>query len=74
MGEARKWGEVEGDGRTESVRTIIKKERAASRIFIREIRREQIREGVRSNIARMMRDKTPWGAAEQSPDESRASR
>lgn len=73
MGEARKWGDAEGEGWTESVRTIIKKERAASRILIREIRREQIREGVRSNIARMMRDKTPWGAAEQSLDESRAS-
>lgn len=73
MSEARKWSEAEDEGWTESVRTIIKKERAASRILIREIRREQIREGVRSNIARMMRDKTPWGATEQSPDESRTS-
>ena len=70
MGDARKWGETEGDGWTESVRTIIKKERAVSRILIGEIRREQIREDVRSNIARMMRDKTPWRTTEQSPEEA----
>ncbi len=70
MGEAREWGE----GQTESVRTIVKKEGAATRILIREIRREQIREGLRSNIARMMRDETPWDAAEQSQGERRVSR
>ena len=73
MDEARQWVEVAGKELPQSIRTIIKKEGAASRILIREIRREQIREGVRSNIARMMRDKTPWGVAEQSSAEGQAS-
>ena len=67
MGEARQWVEATGEEPPQSIRTIIKNEGAASRILIREIRREQIREGVRSNIARMMRDKTPWEAPEHSP-------
>ena len=69
MGEARQWVEAAGEEPPQSIRTIIKKEGAASRILMRKIRREQIREGVRSNITRMLRDKTPWDAPKQSPDE-----
>ena len=57
-----------------SVRQILKEARPESRRLVRQIYREKLEDGVRSRIARLQRDKsTPWGAAEQSPDEGRPS-
>lgn len=61
MDKVRKWEESRGDGRTESVREILRRERPVSRILVRNIYREQIEQGVRSKIARLMRRRRdPW--------------
>ena len=50
------WGHVTEDSKqSESVREIIKKGQSESRILVRQIYREQIEQGVRSKIARLMR-------------------
>lgn len=65
MDQVRKWGETRGDGRTESVREILRKERPVGRILVRQIYREQIEQGVRSKIARLMRrSRDPWYTVE----------
>ena len=65
MDQVRKWEESRGGGRTESVREILRKERPISRILVRNIYREQIEQGVRSKIARLMRrSRDPWYTVE----------
>ena len=61
------WGHVADDSsRPESTREIIKKGQSESRILVRQIYREQIEQGVRSQIARLMRrSRDPWHAAEE---------
>ena len=72
MEQARKWEETRGDGRTESVREILRRERPVGRILVRQIYREQIEQGVRSQIARLMRrSRDPWYTVE---DDSKPSR
>ena len=67
------WGHVADDSsRPESVREIIKKGQSESRILVRQIYREQIDQGVRSKIARLMRrSREPWYTVE---DDSKPSR
>ena len=61
MSQSQQWrteGKAHG---TESVRTIVKKARAESRILVRQIYRDQIEDGVRPKIARLMRRRRgPW--------------
>ena len=65
MDQVRKWEESRGDGRTESVREILREERLVSKILVRNIYREQIEDGVRSKIARLMRrSRDPWYTVE----------
>ena len=67
MNQPQRWGRTTDEAsRTESVRTIVKRARAESRILVRQIYREQIEDGVRSKIARLMRRKrTPWYTVEE---------
>ena len=60
------WGHVTDDSKQpESVREIIKKGQSESRILVRQIYREQIEQGVRSKIARLMRrSRDPWYTVE----------
>lgn len=62
MSQSQQWGKTEDEvHRTESVRTIVKRARSESRILVRQIYREQIEQGVRSKIARLMRrSREPW--------------
>ena len=56
MSQSQKWGRTTGEERgAESVRTIVKRARPESRILVRQIYREQIEQGVRPKIARLMR-------------------
>lgn len=56
MSQSQKWGRTSGEERgAESVRTIVKRARPESRILVRQIYREQIEQGVRPKIARLMR-------------------
>ena len=56
MSQSQKWGRTSGEERgAESVRTIVKRARPESRILVRRIYREQIEQGVRPAIARLMR-------------------
>ena len=74
MDQVRKWGETRGDGRTESVREILRKERPVGRILVRQIYREQIEQGVRSKIARLMRrSRDPWYTVEDDAKPTRDS-
>ena len=71
MDQVQKWG-ARDEGRTESVREILRNERSAGRLLVRQIYREQTKDAVRSKIARMMRRKNePWYSVE---DESSAAR
>lgn len=67
------WGHVVDDSRQpESVREIIKKGQSESRILVRQIYREQIEDGVRSKIARLMRrNRDPWYTVEDDTKSSR---
>ena len=55
MSQSQKWGTTEEGRGVESVRTIVKRARPESRILVRRIYREQIEQGVRPAIARLMR-------------------
>lgn len=72
MSQSQQWrteGKAHG---AESVRTIVKKARAESRILVRQIYRDQIEDGVRPKIARLMRrSRDPWYTVE---DDSKPSR
>ena len=60
--------------RGQSARQILEEARPETRRLLRQIYREKLEDGVRSRIARMQRDRsTPWGVAEQSSEEGRAS-
>ena len=74
MDQVRKWEESRGGSRTESVREILRQERPVSRILVRQIYREQIEDGVRSKIARLMRcSRDPWYAVEDDAKPTRDS-
>lgn len=68
-----KWGHVTKDSKEpESVREIIKKGQSESRILVRQIYRDQIEQGVRSKIARLMRrNGDPWYTVEDDTKSSR---
>ena len=61
------WGHVADDSsQPESLREVIKKGQSESRILVRQIYREQIEQGVRSKIARLMRrSRDPWYTVEE---------
>ncbi len=71
MDQVKKWG-ARDEGQPRSVREILRNERSAGRLLVRQIYREQTKDAVRSKIARMMRRKNePWYSVE---DESSAAR
>lgn len=62
------WERATGDSKQpESVREIINKGQSESRMLVQQIYREQIEDGVRSKIARLMnRSRDPWDSVEES--------
>ena len=74
MSQPQKWGTTGEERGAESVRTIVKRARSESRILVRQIYREQIEQGVRSKIARLMRrSRDPWYAVEDDAKPTRDS-
>lgn len=63
---------VEDSGQPESVREVIRRGQSESRILVRQIYREQVEDGVRSKIARLMRrGRDPWYTVEDDPKPAR---